>query len=92
MAHRKCFYHLTSLFFSTLPSNYEKSFKEEIWGCFKYIGIPMETLMNMPIADRKYYIMLHNKAEGHSTQENEQITNSEDIEKMNMMRQVKDWH
>lgn len=48
--------------------------------------------MNMPIADRKYYIMLHNKAEGRSTQEDEQITNSEDIEKMNMMRQVKDWH
>lgn len=52
----------------------------------------METLMNMPIADRKYYIMLHNKAEGQSTQEDEQITNSEEIEKMNMMRQVKDWH
>jgi hypothetical protein len=52
----------------------------------------METLMNMPIADRKYYIMLHNKAEGYSTQADEQITNSEDIEKMNMMRQVKDWH
>lgn len=92
MAHRKCFYHLTSLFFSTLPINYEKSFKEEIWGCFKYIGIPMETLMNMPIADRKYYIMLHNKAEGNIKQEDEQISNSEEIEKMNMMRQVKDWH
>ncbi len=52
----------------------------------------MDTLMNMPIADRKYYIMLHNKAEGHSTQEDEHITNSEEIEKMNMMRQVKDWH
>lgn len=92
MAHRKCFYHLTTLFFSTFPSDYEKFFKEEIWGCFKYIGIPMETLMNMPIADRKYYIMLHNKAEGNTTQENEQPINSEEIEKINMMRQVKDWH
>ena len=92
MAHRKCFYRLTSLFFSILPSNYEKSFKEEIWGCFKYIGIPMDTLMNMPIADRKYYIMLHNKAEGNSTQEIEQNVNNEEIEKINMMRQVKDWH
>lgn len=52
----------------------------------------MDTLMNMPIADRKYYIMLHNKTEGYSTQEDEQITNTEEIEKMNMMRQVKDWH
>ena len=92
MAHKKCFYHLTSLFFSTLPSNYEKNFKEEIWGCFKYIGIPMDTLMNMPIADRKYYIMLHNKSENNSSQEETQMTNSEEIEKFNMMRQVKDWH
>jgi hypothetical protein len=52
----------------------------------------METLMNMPIADRKYYIMLHNKSENNSTQEPEQFTNNEEIEKMNMMRQVKDWH
>lgn len=52
----------------------------------------MDTLMNMPIADRKYYIMLHNKAEGNSTQEIEQNVNNEEIEKINMMRQVKDWH
>jgi hypothetical protein len=75
-----------------LPSNFEKSFKEEIWGCFKYIGIPMETLMNMPIADRKYYIMLHNKIEKQTNQENEEAIDNEDIEKMNMMRHVKDWH
>lgn len=52
----------------------------------------METLMNMPIADRKYYIMLHNKAEGNTTNENEQTVTDEEIEKINMMRQVKDWH
>jgi hypothetical protein len=75
-----------------LPSDYEKSFKEEIWGCFKYIGIPMETLMNMPIADRKYYIMLHNKSEGNSSQEDTQNITNEEYEKINMMRNVKDWH
>ena len=75
-----------------MPSEYEKSFKEEIWGCFKYVGIPMDVLMNMPIADRKYYIMLHNKAEGNTTNENEQTVTDEEIEKINMMRQVKDWH
>lgn len=52
----------------------------------------MDTLMNMPIADRKYYIMLHNKAEGNSTQEDEQITSDVEYEKMNMMQRVKDWH
>ena len=34
--------------------------KEELWGCFKYIGIPFETLEKMPIRDRKYYILRHN--------------------------------
>lgn len=48
--------------------------------------------MNMPIADRKYYIMLHNKAEGKHTQDEEQITTDTEYEKMNMMQQVKDWH
>ena len=33
---------------------------DEIWGCFKYIGIPMETLKKMPTKDRKYYIQRHN--------------------------------
>jgi hypothetical protein len=83
---------LTTLFFSTLPNEYEKSFKEEIWGCFKYIGIPMETLMNMPIADRKYYIMLHNKTEKGSSEDDNEMMSNEEIEKINMMRQVKDWH
>ena len=52
----------------------------------------MDTLMNMPIADRKYYIMLHNKAEGNYTQGEEQTTTDAEYEKMNMMRQIKDWH
>jgi hypothetical protein len=68
-------------------------FKEEIWGCFKYIGIPMDTLMNMPISDRKFYIMLHNKTEGQRSDDNvSQEMSTNDVEKYNMMRQVKDWH
>lgn len=38
--------------------------KDEIWGCFKYIGIPMEEIMRMPIQDRKYYILKHNEEQG----------------------------
>ena len=76
MAHKKCFYHLTSLFFSTLPSNYEKNFKEEIWGCFKYIGIPIETVMNMPVQNRKYFISRHN----HDTDElNKKYSNDKSV-------------
>lgn len=83
---------MTNLFFSTLPNEYERIFKEELWGCFKYIGIPMETLMNMPISDRKFYIMMHNKSEGlNNDNDVHSNNNSGDIEKYNMMNQVKDW-
>ena len=58
-----CFYNLTNTYFSILPAEFEKNLKEEIWGCFKYIGLPMDTIMNMPIQDRKYYIMKHNADE-----------------------------
>jgi hypothetical protein len=43
-----------------VPSDYERGLKEEIWGVFKYMKIPMETVMKMPIQDRKFYIMRHN--------------------------------
>jgi hypothetical protein len=76
-----------------LPNEYERIFKEELWGCFKYIGIPMDTLMNMPIADRKFYIMLHNKTEGQNLNEgNTPEMTSEEVDKYNMMQHVKDWH
>lgn len=38
----------------------EKNLMEEIWGCFKYIGIPIDTLYKMPTRNRKYFIQLHN--------------------------------
>jgi len=44
-----------------LPNNYERVLKDEIYGCFKHIGIPIETVFNMPIQDRRYYILKHNE-------------------------------
>lgn len=35
--------------------------KEELFGCFKYVGIPFDVLNKMPTRDRKFYIMRHNK-------------------------------
>lgn len=35
--------------------------KEEIYGCFKHIGIPIESVYNMPVQDRRFYIMKHNE-------------------------------
>lgn len=61
MALWKYFYRLTNIFFSISPEEYERSFKEEIWGCYKYIGIPLDEIYKMPIQDRKYFIMKHNQ-------------------------------
>lgn len=87
-----CFYRLTNLFFSILPEEYEKTFKEEIWGCFKYIGIPMDVLMTMPISDRRFYIMMHNKQDNSPTSVGEDMESNEETDKLNMLSGVKDWH
>lgn len=54
------FSRLTNLFFSTLPDNYEESFWDEIWGCVNYIKLPYETVMSMPVRERKIWIQKHN--------------------------------
>lgn len=61
MARCPCFYNLTNLYFSLIPSNYEKILKDEIWGCTHYMKIPMETVMKLPIQDRRYFIRKHNE-------------------------------
>lgn len=43
-----------------MPDKYEESFWEEIWGCVNYIKIPYETVMNMPVRERKIWIQRHN--------------------------------
>ena len=75
-----------------MPEAYEKNFKEEIWGCFKHIGIPLETVMNMPISDRKFYIMMHNRTENGSTSNvNEtQVSSDLEMEKMNMLTKARE--
>lgn len=48
------------MLFSISP-NAERYLKEELWGCFKYIKIPFDTLKKMPTRDRKFYIKRHNE-------------------------------
>lgn len=36
------------------------AFWDEIWGCVKYIKIPYDTVMSMPIQNRKLWIQKHN--------------------------------
>lgn len=47
--------------FSSISPDYEYYLKEEIWGCMHYMGFGYETLRKMPIRDRKFFIMRHNK-------------------------------
>lgn len=54
-----------------LPSNYERTLKDEIYGCFKHIGIPIETVYNMPVQDRRYYILKHNEEQERHKEERE---------------------
>ena len=60
MALLKPFFNGTILFSSISP-DYEKYLKEELFGCFKYIKIPIDELMRMPTRDRKFYILKHNE-------------------------------
>ena len=47
---------------------FELSFWDEIYGCVKYIGIPYDTVMSMPVQDRKVWIQKHNiEAKKHDT-------------------------
>jgi hypothetical protein len=35
--------------------------KDEIWGCTHYMNLPMETVMKLPVQDRRYFIQKHNE-------------------------------
>lgn len=61
MALCQYFYRWTTIFFSISPDDYANALMDEIYGCFKYIGIPIDTIMNMPIQNRKYFIYRHNR-------------------------------
>lgn len=49
------------MFFSISTDDYTNALLDEIYGCFKYIGIPIDTVMNMPVQNRKYFISRHNR-------------------------------
>ena len=62
-----------TILFSSISPNYERNLKDELYGCFKYIGIPLDILDKMPTRDRKFYIAKHNgivEAENSQNQSN----------------------
>lgn len=78
MAHLRHFLSGTILFSSISP-NFERNLKDELYGCFKYIGIPFDVLDRMPVRDRKFYIAKHNgiAEEENSKNRNENTINGE---------------
>ena len=52
---------LESMILFSLTSNFEKNLKYELWLCHKHMNLSMEELYNMPVSDRKNYILIHNK-------------------------------
>ena len=78
VAHLRHFLSETILFSSISP-NFERNLKDELYGCFKYIGIPFDVLDRMPVRDRKFYIAKHNgiTEEENSKNRNENTINGE---------------
>ena len=52
---------LGSTMLFSLTSKFEKNLKHELWLCHKHMNLSMEELYNMPVSDRKNYILIHNK-------------------------------
>lgn len=50
-----------TILFSSISPTYELNLKEELFACFKYVGIPFDVLDKMPIRDRKFYIHKYNE-------------------------------
>lgn len=51
---------MTNFYFSISPDEYSKNLLDEIWGCFKHVGMPWEMIMKLPIQDRRAMIHKHN--------------------------------
>lgn len=60
MAHLKPFCNLTNFYFSISPTEYAKNLADEIWGCFKHVGMSYDMIMRLPIQDRRMFIHKHN--------------------------------
>ena len=51
----------STILFSFIYKDYEKDLKKEIWLCHKYMKLSMSEIYNVPIQERKFYIITHNK-------------------------------
>ena len=90
MAHLRHFLSGKILFSLTSP-NQERDLKDELFGCFKHVGIPFDVLEKMPIRDRKFYIAKHNGIiEKENEKEKGNTVDGEMINKYTDMSQLND--
>ena len=60
MAPLKPFFNLTNSFFSISPTEYYKNLLDEMWGCFKHVGMDYDMILRLPIQERRAFIRKHN--------------------------------
>lgn len=84
-----------TILFSSISPNYEANLKNELFGCFKHIGIPFSELYKMPTKDRKFYIRRHNDGVEAAMEQrkggnayNGDITNFTELEQNDVMRKM----
>ena len=59
---RKPFCNLISLFLSIKrDQDSVMNFWDEIYGCVNYLNLPYDTVMNLPVYVRKFWIKKHNR-------------------------------
>ena len=60
MARSRPFSNLTNFYFLISPTEYARNLADELYGCFKHVGMSYDMIMRMPIQDRRAMIHRHN--------------------------------
>ena len=60
MAHSRPFSNLTNFYFLISPNEYARNLSDELYGCFKHVGMSWDMIMSMPIQERRAMIHRHN--------------------------------
>ena len=74
------FCNLISLFSSIeYGPEYEYSFWNEIYGCVNYLNLPYDTVMNLPIYIRKFWIKKHNQRAEEEEQQAQEMSDGKRV-------------
>lgn len=67
---------MTNFYFSISPNEYAKNLSDEIYGCFKHIGMSYDMIMKLPIQERRAFIYKHNMEQDMIEKEYNNASNS----------------